>query len=117
MALEGSDLHDREEHLQIQLEVTRSMWVTMLGLLSSNTQQWHFVGMVDGQPRYTSAAFAAPYSWGTVPIGKTMLPREEWAPGMAEALDELHREITADGWTEDNTGEQPWQHQYHRSQA
>ena len=90
------------------------MWVTMLGLLSSDTQQWHFVGMVDGKSRYSSATFAAPYSWGTIPMGKTMLPREEWAPGMAEALQELRLEITGDGWTEDSPGEQPWQHQYHR---
>jgi hypothetical protein len=115
MTAEGSAQHDDQEHLRIQLEVTRSMWVTMLGLLSSNTQQWHFVGMVDGQPKYASPVFAAPYSWGTVPIGTTMLPREEWAPGMAEALDELQREITGDGWIEDNVGDQPWQHEYHRS--
>ena len=96
------------------MEVHRSTWVTMLGLLSSDTQQWHFVGMVDGKSRYSSATFAAPYSWGTIPMGKTMLPREEWAPGMAEALQELQLEITGDGWTEDSPGEQPWQHQYHR---
>ncbi|MGB7979393.1 MAG: hypothetical protein WCF36_01200 [Candidatus Nanopelagicales bacterium] len=108
-------MDDRQEQLSIQLEVTRSMWVTMLGLLSSNTQQWRFVGIVDGQPKYTSATFAAPFSWGTVPLGKTELPREEWAPGMAQALDELQREVTSDGWAEDSLGEQPWQHVYHRS--
>ena len=115
MATARDGVHDEVARLTIQLEVTRSMWVTMLGLLSSDTQQWQFVGIVDGQPKYKSATFAAPYSWGTIPIGKTMLPREEWAPGMAKALYELRHEITGDGWSEDGVGEQSWQHTYHRA--
>lgn len=108
-----------DEALTIELEdaATRSMWVSMLGLLSSETQQWHFVGIVEGddKPRYASGTFAAPYSWGSIPVGQTMLPQEQWAPGMESALRDLRDELEADGWVEVGVGQQAWQHQYRRS--
>ena len=65
-----------------------------------------------GEVRYESDTFSAPYSWGHLPLGQTMLPREEWAPGMDEALDALRAEIAADGWVTDGRGEQEWQDHY-----
>lgn len=102
--------------LRIELEdaASRSVWVSMLGLLSSETQQWHFVGMVDGRVAYESPTFATPYSWGTLPLGRTMLPRQEWAPEMNGALEELRTELLAEGWLEDGCGAQPWEFSYHR---
>ena len=41
-----------------------------------------------------------------------MLPREQWAPGMGQALDALRAEIAADGWVADGHGEQAWQDHY-----
>ena len=75
-----------EETLAVELEdaATRSVWTSMQGLLSSGTQMWHFVALVGDRLLYQSPAFAAPYSWGRLPLGKTMLPREEWAPGMEQ---------------------------------
>ena len=43
-----------------------------------------------------------------------MLPRDEWAPGMDEALDALRAEIAADGWVADGHGEHEWQDHYRR---
>jgi hypothetical protein len=40
-----------------------------------------------------------------------MWPRNEWAPGMDEALDALRAEIAGDGWVLDGHGEQAWQDQ------
>jgi hypothetical protein len=99
------------EELYVELEdaATRSWLVSMLGTLAEKTQQWHFVGMVDGELRYHSGTFAAPYSWGHLPLGPTMLPREEWTPGMAEGLDSLRRELAEAGWIEVGKGGQPWQ--------
>jgi len=106
-----------DDVLAIELEdaATRSIWVSMLGLLSSQTQQWHFVGLLAGEPRYTSGTFAAPYSWGTLPLGKTMPPKEEWAPGMQVALAKLQDEIEREGWVEIGQGAQPWEHRYRRT--
>lgn len=100
--------------LTIELEdaATRSWWTSALGLLSARTQMWHFVGLVGGRPAYTSPTFAAPYTWGTLPLGSTVLPRPEWAPGMADALDELRRDVRQDGWVEAGHGAQPWQDVY-----
>jgi hypothetical protein len=98
-----------ELHIELEDAATRSWLVSMLGTLAMQTQQWHFVGMVDGELRYHSGTFAAPYSWGHLPLGPTMLPREEWTPGMAESLDSLRRELAEAGWIEVGKGEQPWQ--------
>lgn len=113
---ERSDATEGVLTVQLEDAATRSMWVSMLGLLSSQTQQWHFVGLLQGdvKPAYHSATFSAPYSWGTLPIGRTMPPKEAWAPGMQQALAELQREIEADGWVVVGVGEQPWEHQYRR---
>lgn len=104
----------RAETLRIELEdaSVRSRWVGVLGLLSGAMQQWHFVGLVGDAVRYDSPTFAAPFSWGHLPLGRTMPPQEEWAPGMGQALDELRAEIAADGWVETGLGDQPWQQQY-----
>lgn len=100
--------------LTIQLEdaATRKGWVSTLGLLAGAMQMWHFVALLGGEVRYESDTFSTPYSWGHLPLGQTMLPREEWAPGMDEALDALRAEIAADGWVADGRGEQEWQDHY-----
>ena len=98
------------DRLVIQLEdaASRSRWSWLVGLMAMH-QMWHFVGLVDGQKKYDSPTFAAPYSWGTLPMGKTGYPREQWAPGMGEALEQLCAEVAADGWTEVACGQQPWE--------
>jgi hypothetical protein len=116
------DIEDRDgapEALAVELEdaATRSVWTSMLGLLSSETQMWHFVGLVGDRLVYQSPTFAAPYSWGRLPLGKTMLPCEEWAPGMGQALEELRTMIRNDGWVESGHGEHPWQAIYRRPTA
>jgi hypothetical protein len=116
------DTEDRDgtpEVLAVELEdaATRSVWTSVLGLLSSETQMWHFVGLVGDRLVYQSPTFAAPYSWGRLPLGKTMLPREEWAPGMGQALEELRTMIRNDGWIESGHGEHPWQDIYRPSTA
>ncbi|MBK8469869.1 MAG: hypothetical protein IPL45_08840 [Actinomycetales bacterium] len=65
--------------LTIELEdaATRKSWVGRLGLISGTMQMWHFVGLLDGQVRYDSSTFSAPYSWGHLPLGRTMLPQDE----------------------------------------
>lgn len=114
--MEAEDIAPTPETLTIELEelATRSVWKAMLGLLSSQTQMWHFVGVVRDRPVYESPTFAAPYSWGTLPLGKTLLPREEWAPGMEQALTELRDMIRNDGWVQSGHGEHPWEDVYHR---
>lgn len=106
--------HEQDSTLTIELEdaATRKAWVSTLGLLAGMMQQWHFVGLLGGKVRYESDTFSAPYSWGHLPLGRTMLPREEWAPGMDEALDGLRREIKAAGWIAAGHGEQAWQDHY-----
>ncbi|GAA1419758.1 hypothetical protein GCM10009640_08080 [Agrococcus citreus] len=99
--------------LRIELQ-TASLAVTLFGL-GAGTQQWQFVGTVDGHPAFRSPTFAAPYTWGGIPLGKTVAPREEWAPGMTEALDELALEIERAGWTELSRGERPWDITFERS--
>lgn len=103
--------------LVIELEdsLDRLRWYSPMRLFSQTTMQmWHFVGLLDGTLRYESPTFAAPWSWGTLPLGKTMPPQEEWAPGMGAALDELRREIAADGWVEVGLGGKPWEHRYRK---
>lgn len=114
--MDTEDLESPTETLIVALEdaATRSVWTSMLGLLSTETQMWHFVGLIGERPLYQSPTFAAPYSWGQVPLGKTMLPREEWAPGMEQALEELRTMIRSDGWVESGHGEHPWDDIYRR---
>lgn len=104
------------EMLVIELEdvATRSRLTSMLGLLSSGTQMWHFVALVGDRVVHESATFAAPYTWGGLPLGKTMEPQEAWAPGMRQALEDLRTRIRKDGWTESGHGEQPWADIYTR---
>jgi hypothetical protein len=105
--------------LNVELEdvATRSWWKSALGLLTTQTQMWHFVGMLEDRPVYESPTFAAPYSWGRLPLGKTMLPQEEWAPGMEQALEELRTAIRKDGWVECGHGHHPWEDVYNRPGA
>ena len=100
--------------LTIELEdaATRKGWVSTLGLLAGAMQMWHFVAVLGDEVRYDSDTFSAPYSWGHLPLGRTMLPRDEWAPGMDEALHALRAQIAADGWVADGRGEQEWQDHY-----
>lgn len=100
--------------LTIELEdaATRKGWVSTLGLMSGMMQQWHFVGMLGDEVRYDSDTFSAPYTWGNLPLGRTMLPRDDWAPGMDEALEALRAEIVGDGWVVVGHGEQAWQDHY-----
>lgn len=103
-----------EGTLTIELEdaATRKAWVSTLGLLAGMMQQWHFVALLGGDVRYESDTFSAPYSWGHLPLGRTMLPRNEWAPGMDEALEALRAQIAADGWVAEGRGEHEWQDHY-----
>jgi hypothetical protein len=99
--------------LRIELEdaATRSARASVAGL-GAGVQQWHFVGLVGDEARYDSGTFTAPYSWGGLPMGKTVLPEEGWAPGMGAALDRLRSEISGDGWLDAGRGDQPWQYHY-----
>ena len=85
-----------------------------MGLLAGALQMWHFVALLGDEVRYDSGTFSAPYSWGHLPLGRTMLPRNEWAPGMEEALEGLRAGIAADGWVADGCGDQAWQDHYRR---
>jgi hypothetical protein len=107
---------DRQGILGIELEdaATRSWWVGTLGLLAGVMQQWHFVGILGDEVRYESDTFSAPYSWGHLPLGRTMRPRNEWAPGMDAALEAVRAEIVDDGWVLDGHGEQAWQDRYRK---
>ncbi|MGB8385394.1 MAG: hypothetical protein WCG47_29845 [Dermatophilaceae bacterium] len=104
------------DRLVVTLEdaASRSRVAWLVGMLLMH-QQWHFVGLVDGKMKYGSPTFAAPKSWGVLPIGKTACPQQEWAPAMGEALAQLCAEINADGWTEVGCGAQPWEHVYRRA--
>ena len=99
-----------EGTLTIELEdaATRKGWVSTLGLLAGGMQMWHFVALLGDEVRYDSDTFSAPYSWGHLPLGRTMLPRNEWAPGMDAALDALRAQIAA----ADGHGDQEWQDHY-----
>lgn len=63
--MESEDRDGAPESLAVELEdaATRSRWTSVLGLLSSETQMWHFVGLVGDRPVYQSPTFAAP-PWG-----------------------------------------------------
>ncbi|HYN30150.1 MAG TPA: hypothetical protein VES95_09820 [Dermatophilaceae bacterium] len=100
--------------IELEDQLRRLKWYSPLRFASMGVQQWHFVGLVDGAVRYESGTFAAPWGWGVEPLGKAIPPREEWAPGIEEALDELRTEITADGWAEVECGARPWQHTYRK---
>ncbi|NCD21029.1 MAG: hypothetical protein EOL89_13820 [Actinobacteria bacterium] len=68
----------------------------------------HFVGVVDGERRYTGPTFLCPRFPAAMP------PREDWAPGLGAALAELRREVEAAGWEYLGQGEQPWDLFYRR---
>ena len=89
-------------------------WVGGLGRLPGTMLMQHFVSLLDGRVRFESATFSAPYSWGHLRHGRTMLPRNEWTPGMNEALDELGGGIAADRWVLARRSEQAWQDHYRR---
>lgn len=89
----------------------RSWWRRVLATLASpgGGAYLRFVALADGRVRYRSATFAAPRTPGDLP------PREEWAPGMTKALDELVAEIESDGWVEVGRGAHPWSVRYGRA--
>ena len=104
--------------LVIELEdsLKRLKWYAPMRLFSQTTMQvWHFVALLDGEVRYESPTFAAPYSWGNLPLGKTITPEEEWAPGMDSALEDLRAEILAGEWQEVGCGAQPWEYKYRKA--
>lgn len=102
--------------VELDDSLNRLKWYSPMRLFSQTTMQmWHFVGRMDGKLRYESPTFAAPYSWGDLPLGKTMTPNEEWAPGMQSALEELRAELRADGWLEVGCGAQPWEYRYRKA--
>jgi hypothetical protein len=101
--------------LEISLEDAggTSWWASLLATLGSQSGNAYlrFVGLVDGEQRYTGATFAAPRTLGEVP------PQDAWAPELTTTLDELCQEIEADGWILVGTGEQPWARRYRRAPA
>ena len=98
--------------LRVDLEEVgaRHWWAALLATLSAQygNAYMRFVGVVDGKPRYFSATFAVPRTWGSIP------PREEWAPGMTAALAELRQQIEDDGWQHLGSGDRSWQLTYQR---
>ena len=112
-----ADAEDRGTlFIELQDSLNRLKWYSPMRWFSQTTMQvWHFVALQDGVLRYDSPTFAAPYSWGTLPLGRTMTPEEEWAPGMHGALEELRAEILADQWLEVGCGSQPWEYRYRKA--
>ncbi|MHA7284098.1 hypothetical protein [Arthrobacter sp. TMS2-4] len=94
------------EKLQISLEDVggTSWWRGLLTTLSSQygSATLRFVGTVAGRRRYTSDTFSAARPVAPMP------PEEDWAPGMTRSLDQLIRDIKADGWTQTGRGAEPW---------
>jgi hypothetical protein len=98
--------------LQIELEDVggTSWWKSLLATRSSQYGNAYprFVGRVDGEVRYTSSTFPVPRTFGT------LIPQEEWAPEMRQALEELRRDLDRDGWVRVGRGEHPWALRYER---
>jgi hypothetical protein len=104
-----------EDHatLQIVLEDVggTSWWAGVLTTLTSQfgSAQLRFVGVLDGDRLYRGPTFVAPRTFGPAPP-----PEEEWAPGMAESLRELQRQVEGDGWAQVGRGDEPWSYRYRR---
>jgi len=79
-----------------------SAYTRFVGHATSIDPRWH---------TYEIASATFPRVRG---VPDTLLPREEWAPGMAEALDELCHRLEAEGWCLVGRGEQPWAFRYVR---
>jgi hypothetical protein len=98
--------------LRIEIEDVggTSWWASILATLTSQSggQYLRFVGRVDGERRYKGSTFPSPRTLGELP------PQEAWAPGMAESLKDLRREVEADGWVLAGEGAQPWELTYER---
>lgn len=98
--------------LQIELEDVggTSWWASILTMLSSQTgsMTYRFVGKVDGHRRYKSSTFSAARSTPPEP------PQEQRAPGMNRSLEEIRRDLTADGWIEVGRGTEPWAYTFER---
>ncbi|MEU5842645.1 hypothetical protein [Rhodococcus sp. NPDC047139] len=105
-------MSDDTETLQVELEEVgaRHWWAALLATLSSQSGNAYmrFVGVVDGEPRYSGPTFPVPRGWGTDP------PREKWAPGLGESLAELERQIESDGWKQVDHGSERWELTYRR---
>lgn len=104
-----------DETLTVVLEdvATASWWAGLLATLGSQygNAQRRFVGRVDGTTRYKSSTFAVPRAVNETP------PQEQWAPGMTDALKELQRDLSADGWRLVFQGKDPWSLTYARTQS
>jgi len=102
----------RVETARIELEEAgrTSWWASLLStLLSQNgNAQLRFVARRDGTRILTSSSFASPRTFG--PVG----PREAWAPGMTQSLEELCGALERDGWVRTGTGAEPWAYVYER---
>jgi menaquinone-dependent protoporphyrinogen oxidase len=101
------------ESLQIELQDAASgSWLTrILQTLVSQygRTQLRFVARAqDGRVLYESDTFSGP------PLGGTP-PREDWAPGMENALKELTARTRSDGWHETLRGKETWQLSFARS--
>lgn len=102
------------EKLTITLEDVggTSWWAGVLTSLGSQygSSQQRFVGQVGGKTRYKSSTFPAARPLSPVP------PQEDWAPGMAAALEELQRDLSRDGWVQVSQGKDPWSFGYERQE-
>lgn len=101
------------ESLQIELQdVASGSWLArILQTLVSQygrTQLRFAARAQDGRVLYESGTFTGP------PLGHTP-PREEWAPGMDAALQDLTARIRLDGWHETLRGKEKWQLSFARS--
>ncbi|WP_238588681.1 hypothetical protein [Rhodococcus pyridinivorans] len=111
---EEKDIHmfDDIETLRVELEEVgaRHWWTALLATLSSQSGNacMRFVGVVDGEPRYTAPTFPVPRGWGTEP------PQEKWAPGLSASLADLQRRIESDGWKQIALGSEIWDLAYQR---
>lgn len=96
--------------LQVELEDAGGTrwWKGLLATLSSQYGNAYrrFVGRVDGQVRYESSTFPVLRTWGEIP------PREQWAPEMTGALEELRGVLEKDGWVEVGRGDEAWALRY-----
>ena len=107
--------------LTVHLEdaATRSMWVSMLGLLRPADPAVALRRAAAGgrEPGVQQRHLRRPLQLGDPADRSDHAAEEAWAPGMQQALAELQREIEADDWVEVGVGEQPWEHQYRRRSA
>jgi hypothetical protein len=92
-------------------------WAGLLAAVGSGSGSAYsrFVGHASSlDPRWPTYKIAGATFPRVRGLPDTLLPREAWAPGMAEALDELRHRLEAEGWCPAGRGMQPWAHRYVR---